>query len=254
VSEREAARQSFGRTAEIYERSRPSYPDDAVDWVAARLALGPSATVLDLGAGTGKLSRLLVPTGARVIAVEPQEAMRAQAAVFGGVETMSGSAEDIPLGDHSVDAVTVAQAFHWFRLPEAVHEIDRVLRPAGRLALVWNLWDIEQPLSMELGDLLEAVPRENSRDASIGEFGWREPLEATGLFEEVETARFPNSQTLDVHGLVERVSSISFVAVLDQAERDELLGRVRALAERRGGRVTTTYVTEVMVFARRGES
>jgi SAM-dependent methyltransferase len=250
VSEREAARQSFGRTADIYERSRPSYPDDAVDWLAARLSLGPSATVLDLGAGTGKLSRLLVPTGARVVAVEPQEAMRAQAAAFDGVETLAGAAEEIPLGDGSVDAVTVAQAFHWFRLPDAAREIDRVLRPGGRLGLVWNLWDLDQPLSVELGDLLESVPSDNSRDASIGESGWRQPLEATGLFEEVESERFPNAQTLDAQGLAERVSSISFVAVLAPDERDELLARVRALAERRGGHVTTSYVTEVVVFGR----
>lgn len=254
MSEREAARQSFGRTAAIYERSRPSYPDDAVDWLAARLSLGPSATVLDLGAGTGKLSRLLVPTGARVIAVEPQEAMRAHAAAFAGVLALAGSAEDIPLGDDSVDAVTVAQAFHWFRLPESAREIDRVLRPGGRLGLVWNLWDLDQPLSVELGDLLEAVPSDNSRDASIGEAGWRPALQATGLFDEVDSHRFPNSQTLDAEGLAERVSSISFVAVLEAADREELLARVRALAERRGGRVTTSYVTEVVIFARPGES
>jgi hypothetical protein len=118
---------------------------------------------------------------------------------------------------------------------------------------VWNLWDAEQPLSVELGDLLEAVPRENSRDATIGESGWRQPLEATGLFEEVDSRRFANSQTHDALGLAERVSSISFVAVLAEAEREKLLGRVRTLAERHGGRVTTSYVTEVLVHRRPGD-
>ena len=129
----------FGNAAAAYERGRPSYPDHAVAYLAAELGLGPATRVLDLAAGTGKLTRLLVEGGADVVAVEPVAAMRTVLAeAVPGVPALEGTAEAIPLPDGSVDAVTVAQAFHWFDAGTALAEIHRVLRPGGGLGLIWN--------------------------------------------------------------------------------------------------------------------
>ena len=136
---RDRYRLSFESVADVYERTRPAYAPDALAFVAQRL---PLRRVLDLGAGTGKLTRQLVELGADVVAVEPGDAMRALLErVVPEAEALAVSAESIPLPDVSVDVVTVAQAFHWFRPTEALAEMHRVLRPGGGFALFWNHWD-----------------------------------------------------------------------------------------------------------------
>ncbi|HEX5028163.1 MAG TPA: class I SAM-dependent methyltransferase, partial [Gaiellaceae bacterium] len=126
---------AFAEVAQAYERGRPSYPDDAVRWLVGERA----CDVVDLGAGTGKLTRILVAHGHRVVAVEPLDAMRSELeAAVPGAHALAGSAEAIPLEDASADVVTSAQAFHWFDHDAALPEIARVLRPDGRIALVWN--------------------------------------------------------------------------------------------------------------------
>jgi SAM-dependent methyltransferase len=133
---------TFGRVAEQYERARPEYPREAVERAEQELGLSGEATVLDLGAGTGKLTRLLAGRFARVIAVEPDDEMRRLVAG----DTRAGTAEHIPLADGEVDAVFVADAFHWFDQAAALAEIARVVRPGGGLALLWNdWWEKEQP-------------------------------------------------------------------------------------------------------------
>jgi SAM-dependent methyltransferase len=127
---------SFARSAEAYERARTGYAPEAVAFLVERLGLGPGRVVLDLAAGTGKLARQLVPSGARVVAVEPLAEMRSL--IPAGIEALDGTAEAIPLPDDFADAVTVAQAFHWFDAEAALPEIERVLRPGGLLALVSN--------------------------------------------------------------------------------------------------------------------
>lgn len=145
----------FGRAADAYERARPDYPAEAVDWLCDRLALRPGRTVVDLAAGTGKLTRLLVASGARVIAVEPVAGMRnALARAVPAVEILDGTAEAMPLPDGSADAITVAQAFHWFSTADALSEIHRVLAPGGALALVWNRRDLDDPLAVALDEMV----------------------------------------------------------------------------------------------------
>ncbi len=138
----EAAAVGFERGADDYVAARPGYPAGVVDLLAADLGLGPGADVLDLAAGTGKLTVDLVARGARVVAVEPVVAMRERLLRdVAGIEVRDGTAEALPLEDASVDLVTVAQAFHWFDAPAALAEIRRVLRPGGGLALIWNVRD-----------------------------------------------------------------------------------------------------------------
>jgi SAM-dependent methyltransferase len=243
------AARGFGAAAEAYERGRPGYPEAAVAWLAERLRLGPGRTALDLAAGTGKLTRQLVPTGARVIAVEPTEGMRRQLErVLPGIEALPGTAEEIPLPDGSVDAVTVAQAFHWFRYEEALPEIHRVLRPGGGLALIWNSRDLDDPLQAELERILA---RYRGR---LGEFpDWRPPLGASGLFGPVEEATFRFKQHLDIDTLVERVHSISVIAALPERERRRVLARVREAAAGLGQPFAFPYVTEVFMCFRQTE-
>ena len=239
----------FGSAARAYERARPSYPGEAIEWLVERLRLGPGTTVVDLAAGTGKLTRLLVPTGARVVAVEPIGAMREQlVGVVPAAEVVDGVAERIPLGDAVADAVTVAQAFHWFRPDEALAEIHRVLRDGGSLALLWNTRDLEDPLQAAVERVLrpyrQAVPAHEGRE-------WRAALAASGLFAAVEERRFAFVQELDTEGLCERTASTSFIAALPDPERERVLARVRELAARLEQPFPYPYVTEVFVCSRR---
>lgn len=235
---------SFELVADVYERARPEYPQEAIDWIAERLGLRRGRTVLDLGAGTGKLTRALVKTGARVIAVEPGDAMRArleQAAPE--AEALRGSAEQIPLGDRSVDAITAGQAFHWFRHDEAIPELHRVLRPGGGVALLWNSRDEERPLQQELSELIKPfVPPDRP-----GAEEWPRPLAESPLFGPLEEHRVAFVQQLDAELFVDRISSVSFVAAAPESERRELQLRLREVAERLGGRVELGYVAVAYV-------
>jgi ubiquinone/menaquinone biosynthesis C-methylase UbiE len=211
--------------------------------MAAKLDLRPGRTVLDLGAGTGKLTRALVKTGADVIAVEPGEAMLAQLRqAVPEVEALHGGAERIPLPDGSVDAVTVGQAFHWFRHDEAVPEIHRILRAGGAIALLWNMRDQDSPLQRRVSDLIEPLvtPRAGSRDSS-------RYLAESELFGPIEERRFRFVHELDSDGLVGRILSISFVAAAPSETRVELERELRRLAATQGGAVAFPYVTDVYV-------
>jgi SAM-dependent methyltransferase len=225
----------------MYDRGRPDYPAAAIDLLVERLGLGPGRTVVDLAAGTGKLTRQLVPTGADVIAVEPIEQMRS---LIKDVRAIEGTAEAIPLPDASVDAVTVAQAFHWFRPAEALAEIRRVLRPGGGVALIWNTRDERDRVQAAISSILEPLgrdtPRRQKRD-------WREVLDDSGLFTPCEAVTFDHAQEVDEDGLVERFCSISFVAAAPADVRAEVEARVRALAREHGTPVRLPYVTEVYI-------
>ena len=238
-----AASVGFARSVGAYERGRPGYPQPAIDFLAARLRLGPGRTVIDLAAGTGKLTRPLLATGVEVIAVEPVAEMRA--ALPAAAHAVDGTAEAMPLGTASADAVAVAQAFHWFDGDAALAEIHRVLRPGGALALVWNRRRMEDPLNQAVEEVIAPY---RGHTSSFHTGAWRAAFERTKLFGPFEEREFPNEQSLDADGLVDRIASVSFIAALDEEERTKVLGAVRALAGTGG--VTIRHDTEVQVAER----
>ncbi|HET7130296.1 MAG TPA: methyltransferase domain-containing protein [Gaiellaceae bacterium] len=234
----------FGAAAEVYERARPSYPPEAIDWLLERTGIGPGDTIVDLGAGTGKLTRLLLASGARVVAVEPIAEMRA---LIGVEEAIDGTAEDIPLPDGAAALVTVAQAFHWFDLDRALPEIHRVLRPGGALALVWNMRDLDDPLQRGVEELLAPL---RGRLGAQREGKWRAPLAASPLFGDPETAEFRHAQLSTAADVQERVASTSFVAAMSEHERRPVLDQVRTLVGDQHEPFPFPYVTEVLLIPR----
>jgi SAM-dependent methyltransferase len=229
-------RSSFGSAAQAYERGRPTYPEAAVDWL---LPAG-ARRVLDLGAGTGKLTRLLVARGLDVVAVEPSAGMRGEfERVLPGVPVLDGSAERIPLGDGTVDAVLVAQAWHWVDVPAASAEVARVLAPGGLLGLVWNLRDPRDGWVGELERLI-AQPTE-SGGTDMADPVVSPPLGPLERSEISWVSRRTKAEVLDM------VASRSYVITLPDARREALLADVRTLLERHpeiaGGRdVPIRYV------------
>ncbi len=224
---------SGDRWAEDYERGRPGYPVEAVS-----IAGVPSTSaVLDLGAGTGKLTRLLATAYDRVIAVEPADAMRAILSTHCR-EALAGSAEAIPLDDDSVDAVFAAEAFHWFDWERALAEIARVLRPGGTLVLMWNLpAELTEPSTAAVDRLVhERAPRDLPHDpgdlnaARYASGEWR-PAFAESPFEELQEARLPNPQTLEREAFVAFLASMGWVGDLPDEERLPLLDEIRSLLE-----------------------
>jgi SAM-dependent methyltransferase len=223
----DAAAQGFPGAAASYEAGRPTYPSKAVARLARELRLGTGKTVLDLAAGTGKLTALLVGSGAAVVAVEPVAEMRAVLEqALPGVPALPGTAEAIPLATGSVDAVTAGQAFHWFRVAEALAEIHRVLRPSGGLGLLWNVRDTSVPWVARLSEIMEphrgGAPTHRSG-------AWREALDQTPLFGRLGHAGTRHVHRLSPEGVVARVASVSFVAALPEDERGRVLAEVREL-------------------------
>ncbi len=240
----------FGKSADAYDRGRPGYPSQAVDWIVKVAGLGPGTTVVDLAAGTGKLTSALVASGARVIAVEPVAAMRARlAASLPTVEALDGTAENMPLRSGSADCVTVAQAFHWFSTDTALAEIARVLVPAGSLVLMWNRRDLDQPLQEEIGRI---VAEHRHDTPSHGSGRWRQVIDASALFELVDETRVHFVHSLDREALVDRVASTSFIAELPDEERTQLLERVADLVQDEERTVDLSYSCEVHAFRLRG--
>jgi SAM-dependent methyltransferase len=217
---------SFDRAADEYERTRPDYPPAVLD----ALPLGEDAEVLDVGAGTGKLTRMLAQRYRRVIAVEPLEGMRAiLERVVPSAESRPGSAEAIPLPDASVDGVFAGQAFHWFANDQAIAEIGRVLRPGGVLALIWNGPDDDRP--SPLPEQYRAYIKE-LHDAGMSIFDdappWQDVI-ARGPFGEVHESGVPHDHVLDRAGLLENARTVSWIASLPEAERETIVRRLGEL-------------------------
>jgi SAM-dependent methyltransferase len=224
----EVAMRGFGREADTYERSRPSYPPEAVAWFVDHLRLRPGALVADLAAGTGKLTRLLLPTGASVVGIEPVEGMRLVLhQTLPSLPIVAGTAEAMPIKSSSLDAVCVAQAFHWFDAEDAFAELARVLRPGGRVGLAWNARDRSVGWVDSVWAIMDEVERrapwrdhENWRESALGRRPHFGPLQS-------ETFRHEHLTT--PAGIVDRILGVSHVAVLPPEEQQEVLEKVRRL-------------------------
>lgn len=222
---------SFGAAADVYDRARPSYPFEAV-----RFALPEGAQrVLDLGAGTGKLTDVLLTLGLDVVAVEPSEQMRER--IPARAEVLDGSAEQIPLPDGSVDAVLVAQAFHWFDPDAALAEITRVLRPGGTVGLMWNVMDDAVDWVREMGELFGA-------EDLVSHLDGEPPFRGHGSLSDPVHDEFELLQPLDADLLVDLVTTRSSLTDLPEEERLEVLAKVRELAPD-GPTFELPYVTDV---------
>jgi SAM-dependent methyltransferase len=238
------AERGFDTSGERYERGRPDYPDEAVERLLD--ALGRPRRVLDVGAGTGKLTRPLLARGLKVIAVEPAAAMRRTLTrTAPDAEVHAARADALPLEDGTVDAVVAGQAFHWFATRAALAEFARVLTPRGRLGLIWNRRDRTQPLQQVL-EALMAPHRKGSPEHGLEE--WRAVFTDDAPFELAAEHELVNVQRLDADGLADRVLSVSFMAALPAAQRAQVERRARALAAEP---VELRYVTELFVYARR---
>ena len=209
---------SFGAAADAYERARPGYPAAALDW----LVPDGARQVLDLGAGTGKLTRLLLDRGLEVTAVEPSAGMREQLSrAVPGATVLAGAAEDIPLAAGSVDAVLVAQAWHWVDEDLAIPEVARVLRPGGQLGLVWNIRDGREPWVAGLWAIVDralADPQDSQESTTAPD--------VPAPFGDVERFEVNWIHQLSPADLVQLVASRSYVITLPEDERRRLLAGV----------------------------
>jgi SAM-dependent methyltransferase len=224
----EIAQRGFDAEALTYDRTRPSYPADAVAWLVEHLRIGPGSRVVDLAAGTGKLTTLLAPFGAELLAVEPVAGMRHILRVaLPDVPALAATAEELPFGGASLDAVTAAQAFHWFDAERALPEIRRVLRPGGRLGLLWNARDRGVDWVDRIWGVMDRVEKHAPwRDHEQ----WSEgDLPFDRWFGTMHRAEFRQEQPLTPEDVVGRFKGVSHVAVLPPAEQAAVLDEVRGI-------------------------
>jgi SAM-dependent methyltransferase len=234
-------RLTFGAHADAYERARPEWPEQAARWIVPEAA----ELVVELGAGTGKLTRAVAALGSRVVAVEPDPRMLAVLRGL-GLEGVEGSAEAIPFGDGVADAVVAGSSLHWFELDVALPEIHRVLRPGGRFGFGWNHRDDRHPTTAAMSEAVYEAqartrgPRWRSRD-------WATELAAAGLFEEVEQAHFEHVHEIPSDALRDHLLSYSGVAALSEDERRRVLATVAEVLDadesvNRGGSLRLPFV------------
>jgi SAM-dependent methyltransferase len=227
--------------AQEYERWRPDYPPEAIAWAASQFGLEHGARVVDVGAGTGKLTRGLVAAGFEVAAVEPGAGMLEELRIaVPEAETHVAPAEAIPLPDASVDAAFAAQAFHWFDRERALPEFQRVLRPGGGLALIWNWWDERDPLQAELGPIVGYGGHEPYRE---------EELPGSPCFREVGRTVVETVMDSSPDALVGYLATASNYLVMEPTEREQALAEVRGVASRYGERLALPRRTYVFAYA-----
>lgn len=251
MSDRDRFARAFASVAAEYDRGRPEYPEEAVAWIAETLDLRAGRTVLDLAAGTGKLTQMLLATGARVVAVEPLDPMRANIeASLPQVESHAGTAEAIPLAGASVDAATVGQAFHWFDAPVALRELHRVVRPGGGVAALWNNRDERDELQAWVTELLEPLASRVFPQADGNRVNDDEGLLAGGFFTRLEHRQFPYRHEVDEQSFVAGVVSRSYVATASTEERAHVERELRRRARALPRPIVNLYVTDVYLARR----
>ena len=222
-----AAATGFADGADIYASSRPAYPGEALDWLRDRMGIGAASRVVEVGAGTGLFTRLILETGARVLAVDPVAEMLAHlAATVPGVATAIATAETLPVAAESVDAVICATAFHWFATSPVLAEFHRVLRPGGTLGLIWNVRDTEVPWVRRLSEITDRYQDDAPRQKSQA---WRDVFPAPGFSPLHETAmRYDHAGTAE-EVIIGRTLSTSFIAALPDDRRAILVDEIRAM-------------------------
>jgi SAM-dependent methyltransferase len=239
----------FQAGSEVYERGRPDYPVEAAQFLINTLGIDSATTVVELGAGTGKFTRVLVPlTAAKLIAVEPVESMRCRLqSLLPDLTVLDGTAEAIPLGEATADVVLAAQAFHWFDGRRALADIARVLKPGGKLGLIWNIRDDSLDW---VSRMTEIVDRHGAGVPQYKSMEWKRAFDAPSPFSELAECSFRHAQTGNVQMLLDRVASISFIAALPPTDRQAVLAEVMHLVRnhpqtRNLSRITLPYRTDV---------
>jgi SAM-dependent methyltransferase len=217
----------FALVADAYERGRPEYAPAAIGALTAELGIAAGARVLDLGAGTGKLTRALLAFGLDVVAVEPQAPLRELLAqAIGPERALEGTAEAIPLPDASVALVTVADAFHWFDQARALAEIKRVLAPGGGFAVLATVPDLSPEWAAEFGAMIEAArPAHPYFDGPP----WQQAVAGAGGFRELREIRVGFDQETDASRMLDYLSSVSWVAALPDEERAAFMDKAAKL-------------------------
>ena len=242
MSDRAARSRSFESVAAEYERHRPGYPEQALRWAAEQLGLDPGARVLDIGAGTGKLTRRLVSLGFDVVAVEPGAPMLDQLrTAVPAAEALEAPAESIPLRDETVDAAFAGQAYHWFDRERALPELQRVIKTGGGLVLLWNWWNERDPLQRELGELIGFVGHDPYRSDELPGEPW---------FREVGRTVVETLEESSPAALVGYLSTASAFLTAEPEEREESLRAVQQIASRYGERFPLPRLTYVFAFER----
>jgi SAM-dependent methyltransferase len=216
---------TFGAHADAYERARPDWPEEAARWFVP----GGAEFVVELGAGTGKLTRAVAGLGVAVVAVEPDPRMLAVLRRR-GLEGVDGSAEAIPLDDGVADAVVAGSSLHWFELDLALPEVHRVLRPGGRFCFGWNHRDDRHPAIARIGETISAA-QERRRGLRWRSRDWPAELTSSGLFRDVEHALFEHVLELPRDALRDHLMSYSGVAALDEDERRRVIAEVAGILD-----------------------
>lgn len=226
-----AAQQGYAKEAQAYARGRPDYPAALSDWLVHTLGLCRGRQVADVGAGTGKFTALLAATGADVVGVEPVDAMRERidALKLPTVRAVAGTAQSMPLPAGALDAVVCAQAFHWFAGTEALDEFHRVLRPGGRLGLVWNVRDESVDWVAELTTIITPLEGDAPR---FYKGDWKKPFPHAGFTALAETRLQHEHVGPPEQVIIDRFMSVSFIAALPDAQRQQVRAQIEALIER----------------------
>lgn len=261
------AHEAFDAEAASYERGRPGYPAEAVAWILAHLDKPADSTIVDVAAGTGKLTRLLANGSSLTVAVEPVAGMVAQ--LVGAVpltHAVMGAAEALPLVDERADAITVAQAFHWFRTDVAFPELHRILRPGGGIGLIWNDADTSVDWVAKLSDLSPRRPGEllrrlrkvlSARSRDVEGSAWaprcREAFATTDLFGPIEHAQFRHDEEMEVEAVVDWVRSFSRFARLTNDEQSDVVQQAYRLMAKLPSPISLPYRTDVFWSWRLGQ-
>lgn len=247
------AARGFEVSTDAYERGRPDYPADAVDCLIRELDLNPGKAVADLGAGTGKLTKLIKKSQARIVAIEPVEGMRRKfSSLLPEIEILDGTAENIPLESRSLDAVVAATAFHWFNGEEALKEIHRVLKPGGKIGLIWNARDESVDWVAKLSEIIDPYERGAPRYRTGN---WRKAFDNTTLFSPLRYFKFNHVQVGDIQMVPDRIGSISFIASLSPEEKALVLKKVEDLIQnhpltKNSKTIELPYRTDVFICER----